>query len=174
MRIDCVMRARLLAPVACLCLGLAVPASAQTVGQADQVGSWKLYVDLSGERGICFAATQPTETAPKGANRAPIFFYISSWPKDGVKAEISIKLGYVVNKAAPSVLTVNEEAFPLFAEGDRAYIGDATRELKAIEAMKKGSRMTVQSVSAKGTATTDTYSLAGVSQALQKLAASCP
>lgn len=174
MKIDRAMRAWLSAPAAVLCLSLAVPVSGQTVGQADQAGSWKLYVDLSGARQICFAATQPAETAPKGANRAPVYFYISSWPKDGVKTEISVKLGYVINKAAPSVLTIDAEAFPLFAEGDRAYIGDPTRELKAIEAMKKGSRMTVQAVSAKGTATTDTYSLAGISQALQKLAASCP
>ncbi len=174
MRPDLTSRLGGLARAGIACLAVAAPASAQTVGQADQAGSWKLYVDLSGERRICFAATQPTETLPKGANRAPVYFYVSSWPKDGVKTEISVKLGYPIKKDAPSVLTVNAEAFPLFAEGDRAYIGDQTRELKAIEAMKKGSSMTVQAVSEKGTATTDTYSLAGVSQALQKLAANCP
>ncbi|MGD9831081.1 MAG: invasion associated locus B family protein [Hyphomicrobiaceae bacterium] len=45
--------------------------------------------------------------------------------------------------------------------------------MKLIEAMKKGSRMTVKGVSEQGTGTTVSYSLIGLSQALQELASGC-
>ncbi len=157
-----------------LWIGCLFPAEAQTVGLSDQTGSWRLFTDQANPRQICFAASQPSDTQPKGANRAPVYFYISAWPKDGVKTELSVKLGYPVKKGSEPSLTIGTEEFKLFADGERAYIGDATHELKALEAMKKGSMMIVQATSERGTATTDVYSLAGISQALQKLAASCP
>jgi hypothetical protein len=40
--------------------------------------------------------------------------------------------------------------------------------------MKKGSTMVIQGTSERGTATSDTYTLVGLSQSLQALTASCP
>ena len=56
---------------------------------------------------------------------------------------------------------------------DRAYIADAGEEQKLIFAMRKGSTITVVGTSERGTTTTDTYSLAGISQALQAVATNC-
>jgi len=158
----------------CAACGWAPIALAQTVGLAEQVGKWRLFTDLATPRKICFLASQPTERQPKGLSRGPVYFYVSAWPKDGVKAEVSVKLGYRVRKGAEPVLTIGGERFALFADGERAYIGDPTRELKAVEAMKKGSQMIVQATNERGAVTTDFYSLVGLAQALQKLAASCP
>ena len=93
---------------------------------------------------------------------------------DGVKAEISVKLGYPIKTGSDITVMVGNDTFTLFPKEERAYVADATEELKLIEAMKKGSKLTVQATSERGTATTDTYSLAGLSQALQALAAACP
>lgn len=158
----------------CVCCGSPIQARAQAIEIAEPAANWRILSDPADPKGVCFAVTQPSATLPKGANRAPVYFYISTWPKDGVKSEISVKLGYPIKRGTQPALTIDAETFRLLTYGDRAYIADPTRELKAIEAMRKGSTMTVQAASERGTATTDTYSLTGFSQALQKLAAACP
>ncbi len=90
---------------------------------------------------------------PATANRAKIVLYISAWPKEGVKSEISIKMGYPVKTGSTVAVTVGSDAFDLFGKDDRAFVADPTEELKLIEAMKKGSKLTVQGSSEKGTVT---------------------
>ncbi len=58
-----------------------------------------------------------------------------------MKSEISIKLGYNIKPNSPISVTVGDDEFELFAQDDRAYVADATQELKMIEAMKKGSKL---------------------------------
>jgi len=149
-------------------------AAAQGAVETGRYGAWIMHQSADASSKICFAATQPTAKEPAGANRAKTLLYVSAWPKEGVKAEISIKLGYPIKTGSDITVTVGNDAFTLFPKEDRAYVADATEELKLIEVMRKGSKLTVQATSERGTATTDTYSLSGLSQALQALAAGCP
>jgi hypothetical protein len=153
---------------------LAVTATAQTVAQVEKQGAWTLYADTATPKAVCFIAAQPQAVEPLGANRGPIFFYITAWPKDGVKAEPSIKVGFPVKPEADMTVTVGTDTFKLFIKGERGFVSDATEELKLVEALKKGSNAFVKATSARGTATTDTYSLSGLAAALDKLAAACP
>ena len=111
---------------------------------------------------------------PIGANRGPIFFYVSAWPKDGVKAEPSVKVGYPVDGNKPMTVTVGSDTFNLFAKGERGFVADATEELKLVEALKKGATAIVRATSTRGTETTDTYSLSGTTASLNKMAQTCP
>jgi invasion protein IalB len=43
-----------------------------------------------------------------------------------------------------------------------------------IDALKKGSKLVIKAASARGNVTTDTYSLSGLSQALEKVEKECP
>lgn len=160
--------------VAGLAVVLAGQAAAQTVDLVEKQGAWSLYADTATPKAVCFIAAQPQAVEPLGANRGPIFFYISAWPKDGVKAEPSIKVGYPVKPEADMSVTVGTDSFKLFIKGERGFVADATEEMKLVEALKKGSNAFVKAVSARGTSTTDTYSLAGLGTALDKLAATCP
>jgi invasion protein IalB len=155
---------------ALLTAGAAFAQGANTVGT---YGNWSLNATPGDADKTCFAAASPTQKEPAGANRAPVVFYVSAWPKDGVKSEISVKLGYKIKAGSEIVLTVGTATYKLFAKDDRAFIGDATQELKLLEAMKKASKLQVQATSERGTATTDTYSLGGLTQALQALAQNC-
>jgi invasion protein IalB len=137
-------------------------------------GDWLVHQNAGDGPKICFAASQPKTKEPAGANRSKIVLYVSAWPKDGVKAEFSAKLGYRMNPASPVSATVDDTAFTLFADEDRAYVADAAAEAKLIEAMKKGTKLVVQATSTRGTQTTDTYSLSGFEQALDAIASACP
>ena len=159
---------------AILTLALAGTASAQAVDLVEKQGAWSIYADQANPKSICFIAAQPLAVEPLGANREPIFFYISAWPKEGVKAEPSVKVGYPVKPDADMTVTVGTDTFKLFVKGERGFVQDPNEELKLVEALKKGSNAFVKATSARGTATTDTYSLSGISAALDKLAATCP
>jgi invasion protein IalB len=137
-------------------------------------GDWAVLRNADDSAKICFAASQPKIKEPAGANRSKIVLYVSAWPKDGVKSEVSVKLGYPVRPDSPVDVTVGDAAFQLFADDDRAYVADSTDELKLVEAMKKGSTMVVKATSTRGTLTTDTYSLNGLGRALDAVATECP
>jgi invasion protein IalB len=165
---------RRIGATAALTLLIATGASAQTVDLVTTAGSWSLYADKATPKQVCFIAAQPQSIEPQGANRGPIYFYISAWPKDGIKTEPSIKAGYTIAAGKPMTITIGNDSFKLFAKGDRGFVANPTEELKLIEAMKTGENAVVQGTSARGTATTDTYALTGIADALQKLAETCP
>lgn len=153
---------------------VAAEAEAQTVALVDNQGTWSLYADTAVPKQVCFVASAPQAVEPIGANRGPIYFYISAWPKDGIKMEPSVKAGYPVKADKDMTVTIGTDTFKMFAKGDRGFVSDPTEELKLIEAMKKGENAVVKGTSVKGTNTIDTYSLTGLSQALDKMATTCP
>jgi hypothetical protein len=148
-------------------------ALAQTVKSIGTFSSWTAFTHGEGASLLCFVTAQPTKQEPAGAKRSPAFVYVSSWPKDGVKAEVSVRVGYPLKGGSDVTMEIGNASYKLFAHGDRAYIADAGEELKLIEAMRRGSSMTVVGTSERGTTTTDTYSLAGITQALQAIASNC-
>jgi Invasion associated locus B (IalB) protein len=163
-----------------LALGLAALMSsatyalaADTVSKFETFSDWSLYADEKKPHLFCFVASEPKSSEPKDAKRNGPHLYISAWPKDGVKAEISFRLGFPVKSASEPVVQVGDASFKLFTAEDRIYVKDATQELKLVDAMKKGSNLTAAVTSERGTAITDTYSLSGLGAAMGKLQAEC-
>jgi hypothetical protein len=160
-----------------LALATALSASAPTLAQAAQLISrthdWTTYAHDGPPQKMCFAVAQPRASEPANLKRGKPFFYLTAWPKDRVKSEVSVKLGYPLKPGSEVMVTIGSAGFRLFVKDDKAFVANPAEELALIEAMKKGSTMIVQATSARGTATTDTYSLAGVGQALQMLAQKC-
>lgn len=155
-----------------------VASTAISVAQApSRIGTyrdWAAYVFSDGRGKVCYAASQPKDTKPAGVNRDPIFFMISSRPSESVRNEASIIIGYPLNEGAPVTATVDGEAFVMFAKGDGAWMESPEREQALVEAMKRGRSMVVTGTSRRGTNTTDTYSLSGVTAALETIAKECP
>jgi len=163
------------AALAAITLSVLAPAraDAQAVKLIGTFNDWRVYAHESGASRICFAASQPNATEPAGARRDSIYFYVSSWPKEGVKSEVSVKIGYPLRKGSAVTVTIGSTAFNLFTDDDKAFVADPNAELKLIEAMKKGDVMIVRGTSQRGTQTTDTYSLLGVTKALEAVTAGC-
>jgi Invasion associated locus B (IalB) protein len=152
----------------------ATAANAQTVDLVERQGAWSLYADTATPKKVCFIASQPQAVEPIGANRGPIFFYISAWPADGVKAEPSVKVGYPVSGQKDMTVTIGNDVFKLFSKDERGFVADPTDELKLVDAMKKGSTAIVNATSTRGTSTTDTYSLSGITASMNKMGEVCP
>ena len=159
--------------MAILVAGSGTAASQQTAVELAKHGDWIVHQSAGEGPKVCFVASSPRIKEPAGANRAKIVLYVSAWPKEGVKSEVSVKLGYPIKSGSEVAVAVGSDAFTLFAKEDRAYVSDPTDELKLIEAMKAGQKLIVRATSERGTATSDTYSLIGFGQALQALDKSC-
>lgn len=134
---------------------------------------WKAHVYKDPEKRICFISSQPREMKPKNVRRGVVVFYISHWPKHKVKNEVSVKIGYPFKLGSQPTAEVGKETFKFIVKSDKAFVETPDQEQKLIAAMKKGKEMVISGVSRRGTVTTDTYSLAGISKALKTLEAKC-
>jgi hypothetical protein len=152
--------------------------AAAQVETAERVGTfndWSAYVANSGNGRLCFAVSQPVETAPTGVNRDAIYFYLSTWPIGNIRNEASIIIGYPF--ATDSIVTVtidNTETFEFFTQNDGAWLRDLGQEQALVVAMQRGIEMIVRGRSQRGTDTTDRYSLRGVTMALARAQQDCP
>ena len=159
------MAARHSVAAAFLALAASVtPALAQALEVIATSGEWRAYAHGIGAKRLCFAAA----TAGNGA-----FLYVTAWPNDGVRAEISVRTAAASKKGAEAVATIGREQFRLFTDGHHAWLGDGAAEARLVEAMKKGTRLSVQVTTDKGPAAAEVYSLSGMSQALLAMGQAC-
>jgi hypothetical protein len=152
------------------------PAPAATVKARllEKIGDWSVFVYEGTSGRVCFAAAAPADMQPKAAKRTPVVFYVTTWQKDGVRNEVSVRLGYSIKANSTASVTAGGQRFALPGDDDKAYTKDPADERKLLAAMATGGPMVVKATSAKGTATTDQYSLEGASAAVQKLQQACP
>lgn len=160
-----------------LALGVAVPATEAYAKGREFLGGfrdWDAFLDKTakGEKS-CYAISVPKETAPKNVKRGEIYIMVTQWPKAKIKNQISLAAGYTLKKDSDVTLTIDKHGFKLFAQDDRAWASNDKQDAEITAAMKKGTTLTVKGMSARGTETTDTYSLAGFSSALNAITQAC-
>ena len=140
-----------------------------------QFGTWGAYTATPNGKRVCFALAKPSasKTTPANRPRDPAYAFISTRPAEKVVNEVSIMIGYQLKPGSESSLEIGNARYAMYAQGDGLWIKNAAEEERMVEALRKGSDVTVKGVSAKGTESTDTFSLKGLSQALDKLAQTC-
>lgn len=162
---------------ACIAAGLLIcssPAFAQTAKLLKTFRDWQVFVHEASDEKVCFAASAPKATSPKGANRGSIFLYLTTWQKDGIKNELSIKVGYTFKSESTPTVAVGSNKFELYPKDDKAFMRDPAEERKLVEVMRKGATLIVKGVSNRGTKTEDKYSLSGLTAALNHVKQVCP
>lgn len=156
-----------------ICTLTTLARAAETVTKVQDFSAWSLFADAKTPHEFCFVTSEPKSTEPAAASRNQARIYVSAWPQDGVKGEVSVRVGFPVKKSADNSLDIGDTPFEVIAVADRIYVKDATQELKVIAAMKKGANLKTTVTSEKGTTVSDTYSLSGLGQALTKLQSEC-
>jgi hypothetical protein len=140
-----------------------------------QFGTWGAYTAAPNGKKVCFALAKPasSKTNPPNRPRDPAYAFVSTRPAEKVVNEVSIMIGYTLKPGSESTLEVGGASYAMYTQGDGLWIKNAAEEERMVDAMRKSADVTVKGVSAKGTETTDTFSLKGLSQALDKLAQDC-
>ncbi len=152
-------------------VSVAATAHAQDTKEVKKSGDWTLF-SHTGQSPMCFLTARARESEPKGQRRAG-HFYITSWPKDGIKREISVSLGTALKASSDVVVAVGPTKFKFFAQGDKAFISAGPDEAKLLASLKKGNLLTVDAMSAAGAPLKDKYSLIGIGQGMQSLDKGC-
>ena len=140
-----------------------------------QYGTWGAYTATPNGKKVCFALAKPasSKTNPPNRPRDPAYAFVSTRPAEKVSNEVSVMIGYMLKPGSESTLEVGGASYAMYTQGDGLWIKNAAEEERMVEAMRKASDVVVKGVSAKGTETTDTFSLKGLAQALDRLAQDC-
>lgn len=140
-----------------------------------QFGTWGAYTASPNGKKVCFALAKPSsqKTNPPNRPRDPAYAFISSRPGEKVFNEVSIMIGYTLKPGSEGALEVSGAKYAMYSQGDGLWIKNAAEEDAMVDALRKGADVTIKGVSAKGTQTTDVFSLKGLAQALDRVAQDC-
>lgn len=140
-----------------------------------QFGTWGAYSATPNGKHICFALAKPSssKTNPPNRPRDPAYAFVSTRPAEKVVNEVSIMIGYALKPGSESTLEVGGASYAMYTQGDGLWIKNAAEEDQMVQAMRRSADAIVKGVSTKGTETTDTFSMKGLSQALDRIAQDC-
>ncbi len=162
-------------------------------------GDWSVYQSLSGKTRICYALASPKTRDPDDLKRDAGYAFISERPGEHVRNEVSFVMGFDLGGApdaskdtkdkkkpdpkdkkakaeepvSPSAL-VGDATFELLPKGSDLWVKNPAQESQLIDEMRKGAQLKIRASSKKGNPTTDTYSLTGFKQAIERAMKDCP
>jgi hypothetical protein len=138
----------------------------------DSFHDWGAYL-AQGKEKTCYALASPKERAPNAQKREQAYIFISNRPGENVRNEVSIIMGFAMKDNAEAKAEIGNASYDLVAKGTNAWVKNPAKEPQFVEDMKKGAKLVVKASSGKSSQTTDSYSLAGLSQALERVQKEC-
>ncbi|THD47238.1 MAG: hypothetical protein E7774_05125 [Bradyrhizobium sp.] len=150
-------------------------------------GDWSVFHSQSGKTRICYALAQPKQRDPDDLKRDPAYAFISERPGEGVRNEVSFIMGFDVGAPNPDsddpkdkkkkliapTAELSDDTFDLLPKGGNLWVKNAAQESDLITGMRKGGKLVIKATSKKGNLTTDTYSLSGFGQAIDRAIKDC-
>lgn len=153
--------------------GASAPSFAAEPQAVASFKDWSVFVrDVDGDK-ICFAATEAKDKSPKSVNHGDVFFLVATWKSGAATNQPSLMTGYNLKDAPAPSLRVGTEKWDMYVSENEAFIESAKEEQSLISAMRRGADMRVSAISGRGTATSYTISLQGISAALDRAAEAC-
>ncbi len=153
-----------------------LPAAAAAQSTPTQIGShraWDAYTYTENGEKICYMVSKPTRSRPAKARRGDIYFMVTHRPAESVRDEVSIYIGYPYKQDAPADVRIGGQSYLLVTEGENAWAKDAKADARLVKMMIRGSVMEVRGQSARGTKTTDRFSLLGFTAAHRLIDKAC-
>ncbi len=169
------MRRIFLYPVYFSVLAMAVlaPGASKAADVIGTFGDWTAFTGQESGGKFCYIGSAPTKSAGKYKKRGDIYILVTHRPAEKKTGVVSITTGYAYKQGSEAEVAVGDAAFRLFTDRDTAWTYDADSDRALVRAMKAGLRMVVKGTSAKGTETTDSYSLKGFSAAYRAIGIAC-
>ncbi|MGF1464413.1 MAG: invasion associated locus B family protein [Maricaulaceae bacterium] len=138
-----------------------------------QFQDWSVLERVVDGEPVCFALTEASDKAPKSVRHGDVYFLVSTWRSGVASEQPSLFVGYPLRPDATPTVRIGSDRFDMFPDQSEAFIEARRDEQNLIRAMRAGSTMRVEAVSARGTRTAYQFSLSGVSAALNRMAQTC-
>jgi Invasion associated locus B (IalB) protein len=137
-----------------------------------QYDGWGAYWAAPDGRKVCFAAARPNGTQTN-RGRTPAYLFITSRPYEKVKDEVSAIVSFPLKVSAEATAVIGKKQYALSAQSDGVWIKNQADEPKLIDDMRKGGDLVLKATTDRGLQSTDTFSMKGLAQALDRIAREC-
>ncbi len=151
----------------------AQPAVAPQPEKLSAAQGWTAYSAPEKNGQICYIVGEPAKSEPTTAKRDPIHLLVTHNTADKTANVVSFIAGYGFKEGSAAELDIGGRKFDLFTKEDTAWARDPSTDKAIVTAMLKGKQALIKGSSARGTATTDTYVLAGFAQVLGDIDKAC-
>ena len=155
---------------------VAIAEGATDAATPERIGGakrWDAYSYSDKGAKVCYLLGRPEKSEPANVKRGRVDAMITHRPKEKSLNVVNFDVGYPLKPDTNADLEVDEHKFSLFADKDAAWAPDAATDKAVTEALAKGKRAVLKASSARGTATTDIYSLDGLKEALAAIDKAC-
>ncbi|NTJ64461.1 hypothetical protein G6M50_09910 [Agrobacterium rhizogenes] len=161
------MTVKILAASLALTVSAITAAHAATPVRMDQFGAWGAFSYKSGGGTSCYILSTPISQKPSGVDHGDNFFMVAHPSgKDYVPEAMA---GYDLRQGAPMTAVIGGKTFAMFTQDRHGWVQNEADQPIMIEALKSGDKLELHATSKRGTATSYTYSLSGVSAALERI-----
>ncbi|MCR4376747.1 MAG: invasion associated locus B family protein [Rhodospirillales bacterium] len=152
-------------------VALAMPAHAEDLGE---FGDWSAVKGTEGGKPLCYISAQPQKSEGNYKQRGQVYAIITHRPAEKSIGVVSFQAGYALKGDTPVTVTIDgKKTFSLFGQDEFAWTREADDDKALGAAMRNGSILVVNGTSARGTLTTDTYSLSGFTAAINAINTAC-
>ena len=152
---------------------LTLPAAAQSPEALATYSDWTVFTKDSNGDKICFAATEAKSKEPTNVNHGDVFFLVASWKSGAAINQPSLMTGYNLKTSPEPKLRVGSDSWEMYSSENEAFIESNSDERRLVDAMRRGSSMRVSAMSERGTSTSYTISLSGITAALRRVEEAC-
>lgn len=136
-------------------------------------GDWRAYKIEKSYGAECFIIGRPQKNKGNYTRRDPAFVHISRQTDDNTINTPSFSAGYRLKPSEKVSVSIDDHKFGLLPDGEVGWPEDETDDAAILSAMRKGQTMIVKGRSIRGTLTTDTYNLKGLTAAYNAMNKAC-
>ena len=133
---------------------------------------WQAHSFVQDGGKVCNVWSVPKSSKGNYTRRGRIYAYVTHHAKYKKYRQVSFELGYTAKKGYEPKLTIGKQSWTLFTDGSLVFSREED-DAALVKAMRRGQKMTLVSVSSRGTKTTDVFSLSGVTKAMQAIDKAC-
>lgn len=149
-------------------------ASANTFKELGVYRNWTAVTFTEGNRTTCYMTSKPTKFVPRDKDRhGDVTLYVTHFPGEGVKNEVSLVVGYNWHRNSPVSAQVGGKRTDMYTQDKVAWVTDIKQLPTLVNDMRKGSTIKLTGKSRRGTSTEYTFSLSGFTAAHKAISQAC-
>lgn len=141
--------------------------------QLGTFGPWSAHALVEASGKTCYMYGEPDSSRGKYKRRDETYIQITHRLAEGARNQVSVTAGYTYRRGSEVEIDIDGRTFALFTDADTAWTRERRDDAALVAAMKAGRAMIVRGTSARGTLTTDTYSLNGFTAAHTAIGKAC-
>jgi hypothetical protein len=131
-----------------------------------QSGAWNVYAYTSDGAKRCYILSTPTLSLPRHVDHGDNFVIIAP-NQNGHGFYPQALMGYRLRPQSRIDLSIDGRSFSMYPKAKSAWAKSPAADARIVAAMRTGRSMILRAVSRRGTATSYTYSLSGLTAALK-------